>query len=252
MLNILKDKIMRPPRIVLYGEEGCGKTTFASQAPNPIFIQTEDGCGEVGVDRFPLPRKFNEVLGNLAALCSEEHEYKTVVLDTADWLEPLIIQSVCDDYNVDSILTAAGGYGKGYERARAKWGDVLAAFDYLRNNKNMTVIIIAHRKVKTYNDPENAAYDRYMLRLNDKTCDYLVEWADCVLYCQKKLLVTHDDKRNIAKPIGADGGERVMRTSASPACVAKNRYNLPSEMPLNWQVFEEAITKNNGVVKDGI
>ena len=108
----------------------------------------------------------------------------------------------------------------------------------------MLVILVAHAKVERFEDPENAAYDRYTPRLHKHAASLIAEWVDAVLFANKKVRVSKDSSdRAIAAPIGADGGERVIRTVGSPACIAKNRYGLPSEIPLSWQAFIEAYQK---------
>lgn len=234
----------KPPRVVLYGVEGIGKSTWAANAPNPIFIQTEDGLSEIECAKFPLSQSLDDVLDNIKVLGTEEHDYKTVVIDSADWLEPLIIQQVCKEYGVDTLQRAAGGYGNGTVKLVDKWGTVLDALNWLRLTKGMGVIIIAHSSVKTFNDPENPPYDRYQLRLAAKSNDLLMEWADAVLFATRKMAITRDDSGKAkAQAIGKSGGERIVRTNASPACAAKNRYNLPDELPLDYAAFAQAITK---------
>jgi hypothetical protein len=146
---------------------------------------------------------------------------------------------------VDSIHKAAGGFNRGWEKVVDKWYEIAGALDWLRKTKNMTVIIIAHSKIKTFNDPENPAYDKYMLRLNDKSCDFLMEWSDAVLFASRKMIVNKsEDGKNKAQAVGKNGGDRIIRTTAGPACSAKNRFNLPEELPLDWAAFEQAINNN--------
>ena len=115
--NIRRGRESKPPRILAYGVEGVGKSTFAAAAPNPIFVQTEDGLGEIDTAKFPVAGNYDDVKNALAALRDEPHGFQTVVLDSADWLERLIWDKVCKDFGVRSIEKADGGYGKGYVRA---------------------------------------------------------------------------------------------------------------------------------------
>ena len=115
----------RPPRLMVYGQEGVGKSTLGASAPDAIFIQTEDGLGEINCHKFPLAKSFDEVLAELTALRDEDHKYKTVVIDSADWLERLIWDRVCSDFGVRSIEKADGGYGKGYVHAVGYWRTVV-------------------------------------------------------------------------------------------------------------------------------
>ena len=244
----------KPPRIMIYGSEGVGKSTFGASAPNAIFVQTEDGLGEINCRKFPLANSLSEVLAELAALRDEPHEYLTVVIDSADWLERLIFDEVCKEFGVRSIEKADGGYGKGYTHALTHWRKVVNLLQELRDKRGMMVILVAHAKVERFEDPENAAYDRYTPRLHKHAASLIAEWVDAVLFANKKFRVSKDgNDRAVATPIGADGGERVIRTVGSPACIAKNRYGLPGEIPLSWTAFINAYQKvqetNHGEVR---
>ncbi|MCQ2404275.1 MAG: ATP-binding protein [Lentisphaeria bacterium] len=244
--SITRGKENKPPRIFLYGQEGVGKSCTAAQAPNPVFIQTEDGLDEINTSKFPLAKSLNDVLNALAALRDEQHDFRTVVLDSADWLERLIWDKVCQDFGVRSIEKADGGYGKGYVHALTYWRQIVSLFNDLRNVRGMIVIVIAHSKVERFEDPENAAYDRYTPRLHKSATSLLCEWVDAVLFATKRFRVSKEEgtgfqgDRAIATAIGANGGERILRTVGSPACIAKNRFNLPAEIPLSWQAFMDA------------
>ena len=244
--SITRGKENKPPRIFLYGQEGVGKSCTAAQAPNPVFIQTEDGLDEINTAKFPLAKSLNDVLNALAALRDEQHDFRTVVLDSADWLERLIWDKVCQDFGVRSIEKADGGYGKGYVHALTYWRQIVSLLNDLRNVRGMIVIVIAHSKVERFEDPENAAYDRYTPRLHKSATSLLCEWVDAVLFATKRFRVSKEEgtgfqgDRAIATAIGANGGERILRTVGSPACTAKNRFNLPAEIPLSWQAFMDA------------
>ena len=233
----------KPPRLVIYGQEGIGKSTIGANAPMSIFVQTEDGLGEIDCYKFPLSKSFDNVVECLKSLRDEEHNFQTVVIDSADWLERLIFDEVCKEFGVKSIEKADGGYGKGYTHALRHWQKVVELLQELRDKRNMIVIILAHAKVERFEDPENAAYDRYTPRLHKNAASLLCEWADAVLFACKKIRITRDaTDRTIAAPIGAAGGDRILRTVGSPACIAKNRYNLPLEIPLTWNALFMALT----------
>lgn len=237
--SITRGKENKPPRIFLYGQEGVGKSCTAAQAPNPIFIQTEDGLDEINTAKFPLAHSLNDVLNALAALRDEQHDFRTVVLDSADWLERLIWDKVCQDFGVRSIEKADGGYGKGYVHALTYWRQIVSLLNDIRARKGMAVILIAHAAVERFEDPEHAAYDRYTPRLHKKACSLVCEWVDAVLFASRRMRV--DSTTGKAAPVGADGGERILRTNGSPACIAKNRFGLPTELPLSWSAFVEAL-----------
>ena len=237
--SITKGREQQPPRIMVYGAEGVGKSTFASLAPNPVFVQTEDGLSEIDTSKFPLARTFDDVVMQLQAVRDEQHEYGTLVIDSVDWLERLVWDRVCADYGVKSIEKADGGYGKGYVHALTYWRQIVSILNDIRSKRGMAVILIAHAAVERFEDPEHAAYDRYTPRIHKKACSLICEWVDAVLFASRHLRV--DSTTGKAAPVGADGGERILRTNGSPACIAKNRFGLPTELPLSWAAFVEAL-----------
>lgn len=246
LTTIHSGKKYTPPRMLIYGTEGIGKSTLASQAPKPIFIQTEDGLDQIECDSFPLAHSFEDVQQALLALINESQPYQSVVIDSLDWLERLIWDDLCHQYGVNSIEKVDGGYARGYTHALTLWRKVLSDLDVLRNRKGMCVILLAHSKVETYNDPEHSAYDRYSPRLNKHANALVAEWADAVLFATRKIITKKEDAgfnrtRTTAAGLGQGGGERILRCVGSPSCVAKNRYSLPAELPMSWGALLDAM-----------
>lgn len=246
----LQDRIHRgkrnmPPRLLVYGTEGIGKSTFAAAAPNPIFIQTEDGLDQIDCASFPLATTYAEVDSAMQSLLTEDHEFGTVVIDSADWLERLIWDDLCRQHGVNSIEKVDGGYAKGYTHALTPWRKIISGLDELRR-RGLCIILLAHAKIEKFEDPELATYDRYSPRLHKHVTALLTEWVDAVLFATRKVITKTEDggfgkTRTIAAGLGKDGGERILRTVGSPTCVAKNRYELPSEMPLSWPALVQAL-----------
>ncbi|MCL2649234.1 MAG: ATP-binding protein [Phycisphaerales bacterium] len=85
--NIHRGRKHLPPRLLVYGTEGIGKTTLAAAAPSPIFIPTEDGLDQIDCASFPLAKNFADVENALRSLIHEKHEFETVVIDSCDWAE---------------------------------------------------------------------------------------------------------------------------------------------------------------------
>ncbi len=248
--QIQRGKQPMPPRLIVYGTEGVGKSTFSSEAPAPIFVQTEDGLAEIECDKFPLATTFEEVQAALAELYSEPHDYQTVVIDSFDWLERLIFDALCKQHNVTSIEKVDGGYAKGYTHALTYWRQILDTLNLLRNERGMVVIGIAHSKVEKFEDPESSAYDRYSPRLHKHAAALVCEWSDAVLFASRKFRTQSEDAgfnrtRTIASAIGTGGGERILRCVGGPSCIAKNRYGIAEELPLSWNAFMAALTDPN-------
>ena len=236
-----------PPRFVIYGTEGIGKSTTAAQAPKPIFIPTEEGLDQIDCASFPLATSFADVRTALQSLAHEPHEFESVVIDSLDWLERLAWDDVCRRHSVESIEKVDGGYSKGYVHALIQWREVLASLDTLRSQRRMCIVLLAHAKVEKFEDPDSSAYDRYSPRLHKHAAALVTEWADAVLFATRKIRVKREDagfnrERGIASPLGLNGGERVLRCVGSPACVAKNRFDLPVELPLSWAALMQAMS----------
>ena len=249
--QVHRGKRSAPPRLMLYGTEGIGKSTFAAQAPRAVFVPTEDGLNEIACDSLPLARSVGDVTAALSELGSEAHEYQTVVVDSLDWLERLIWDEVCREYGVKSIEKADGGYAKGYSHALVHWRQVVTQLDALRERLGMAVILIAHCRIEKFEDPEGPAYDRYSPRLHKHAVSLVTEWADAVLFATRRIVTNTEDagfgrKRTTAAGVGQEaGGERIIRAVGGPSCVAKNRYNLPPELPLSWQALMSALTQTD-------
>ncbi|MBA3936224.1 MAG: ATP-binding protein [Planctomycetes bacterium] len=236
LASIITGTTPGPRRLLVYGTAGIGKSTFATCAPAPVVIQTEDGLGEVDCHKFPVATSLDAVMGALAALFSEDHRYRTVVIDSLDWLERLIWAKVCQTRQVPSIEDI--GYGKGYAFALQHWRDVLDGLTALREQRGMTVILIAHAKIERFEDPQTEAYDRYAPRLHKTASALVSEWCDEVLFAGYRVFTkAQDDGFNRTRVQGLGSGERVLKTTERPSHLAKNRLNLPDELPLAWSAF---------------
>jgi hypothetical protein len=220
-------------KAVLYGTDGIGKTTFASKAPYPLFIDTEESTKDINVRRVdPSPKTWMELANYVMEVRNSDVELcKTLVIDTADWAERMCIKHICDKNQKSGIED--WGYGKGYTYVYEEFGKLLNALTDIVN-KGINVILIAHAALKKFEQPdENGAYDRYTLKLNDtpKTsiANMVREWADLVLFANYKTYVVDVEGKKKAQ-----GGQRVMYTTHHPAWDAKNRFGLPDELPFEF------------------
>lgn len=236
--NVTSGKIRKPLRVVMYGVEGVGKSSFGACAPKAIFIGAEDGTSQLDVARFPQPSKWSDILSAIGELYEKDHEFQTVILDSADWAQKLCFAEVAKDGGHDSI--EGYGYGKGYQIAAERYMQLMRGFDALVQ-KGMNVIIIAHAQISTFQDPAGDAYDHYTIACDKRITPMLKEWAECVLFADfdksTKEVGEGFNKRTIAKSYG----ERIMFTEHRASHDAKNRFNLPERMPLDWGEFYSAV-----------
>jgi len=239
-----------PRRAMLYGTHGIGKSTFASMADKPVFIQTEDGLGEIDCAKFPLATTFDEAMKALSELYTDKHAYRTVVVDSLDWLERLIHAEVCRKRNVESIEDI--GYAKGYVFALTQWREFLEGLSALRRDKGMTVVLIAHARIEKFENPETETYDRYVPRLHKLASAVVQEWCDEILFASYKVHTKQNEEGfNRKRAQGIGSGERIIRTTERPAHVAKNRLNLPDELPLDWNAYAQFFTNTTTNRKGG-
>ena len=236
--SILKNTAMAAPRVMVYGVEGIGKSTFGAGAPNPVYILTEDGLGSLNVDHFPLATSFQDVMDAISTLYKDNHAFETVVIDSLDWLEAIIQREIEQKYDAKDLA-----YGKGALIAAERWREILDGLNALRNDKGMIVILIAHTTIKRFDSPEVEPYDRYQPKLQERSNAVVREWADAVLFANYRTIVKKDDVGfNQTNNRGISTGERLLITSERPAYMAKNRYNMPESIPLSWDAFAEAIS----------
>lgn len=225
----------KPPRILIYGPQKIGKSSFGALADRPVFIQTEDGLDAINVDAFPLSRSFKEVMDNLQSLATTEHDFKTVVIDSLDWMEPLVHEQVCKEHNVKNIEEVLKGYGKGYVQALNVFREYLDILNYLRDEKGMTVIQIAHSQIKKFENPETDVYDRFEIKLHKAASALVMEHSDIILFANYFVGVKKEEKsmskEGRKRAVGT--GERILYTEERPAFMAGNRYSLPAEIPFD-------------------
>lgn len=228
-----------PPRFVVYGEHGIGKTTFAASAASPIVIRTEDGLAAMRVPTFPIARSYGDVLAALGALYSQPHGYATVVLDSLDWLEPLVWARTCLEHGKQAIEDF--GYGKGYQYADEFWLEILNGLDALRQ-RGMTIVLIAHAEIRRFDAPDTDPYDRWGIKLHRRAAGLVEEWADIVGFARYEVNTTSKDvgfNKKVTRGIAT--GSRLLSVENRPAFRAKNRYQLPADLPLSWQSVMQAI-----------
>ncbi len=234
---ITRGKRTAPDRILLVGVEGVGKSTFGSEAPNPIFLAAEDGIRQLDVASFPEPQSLEDVYEAIDSLQNGEHDFKTLVIDTVDWLEPLIWKAVCRRDGATSIESVGGGYGKGYVVAVDEWRLILSRLDQLRLSRGMEIVLLAHSIVTSFQNPAGPDFSRYELAMHKKAAGLIKQWTDANLFATFEEFTT-DPKKGKVK--GVSTGARVIHTQRCAAWDAKTRYELPPTLPLGYSDYVAA------------
>lgn len=241
--QVTRGRVERPVRVLLYGVEGIGKSTFGGDAPSAVFLGAEDGTSELDVSRLPPVSTWSGVIELLDLLRTDPHTYRTLVVDTLDWLEPLVWTHVCatkaDKAGQKHKSIEDYGYGAGYAYAVEVWRDFLARLDALRA-KGMNIILIAHSHVKQFKNPEGEDFDRYEPKIHKLATALISEWCDAMMFAQLETLTAKSGAGITARHKGVSGA-RLLFTERRAAFAAKNRYSLPEALPLSWQAFHEAV-----------
>ncbi|HFI0256492.1 TPA: ATP-binding protein [Streptococcus suis] len=233
-MQITKGKRARAQRVVIYGPEGIGKSSLAAQFPNPLFIDTEGSTDNMDVARADKPTSWTMLMNHIAFVKANPTICQTLVIDTIDWAEALALQYICAQHDKSGIEDFS--WGSGYTYLIEEIGRLLDRLQELVE-LGINVVLTAHAQVKKFTKPDElGGYDRYELKLSNKKTETNVsakvkEWADMVLFLNYKTYIITDDKTKKQK---AQGGQRVMQTTHSPSWDAKNRHNLPEELPMDF------------------
>lgn len=231
LMNITTGKILSAQKVVVYGPEGIGKSTFASKFPNPLFSDTEGSTKRLDVRRLDKPTSSEMLTQQIEYIKTHPDICSTYVIDTADWAEKIISSNLCARCKKSGIEEF--GYGKGYVYLAEDFGKLLNALEELITI-GINVVITAHAQMRKFEQPDEVgSYDRWELKLTKYTAPMLKEWADCVLFVNYKTIVEKTSNNKYK----ATGGRRVMYTEHNACWDAKNRYDLPAEVDFDYSVI---------------
>lgn len=237
-MNISRGVQQAAKKVVIYGPEGIGKSTFASRFPNPVFIDAEGSTAFMDVARTPRPSSFMMLLEQIRYFIAHPNELRTLVIDTADWAERMCTDDLLKTYGKKSIEDF--GYGKGYVMVYEQFGSMLNLCTTLVETCGVNVVITAHAWMRKFEQPDElGSYDRWELKLGQKTgsrtAPIIKEWSDLLLFANYKTYVINVDDQGAAKGKNkVQGGKRVMYTTHHPCWDAKNRFGLAEELPFEF------------------
>lgn len=244
--KITKGKQKSAIRLTAYGSEGIGKSTFASHFPEPLFIDTEGGTKQLDVARFPTPETWRDLLEEIDAVIEEPDICQTLVIDTIDRAETLLINALLEEGKCDSIEKYGGGYGKGYTALQERFQkDFLNRLDRIIA-KGVNVVLLAHAQMRKLESPDEPPYDRWELKVSKKVAPIVKEWSDILLFMNYSVKVVEENGRNKAKGTA----KRMMHANHRPTYDAKNRYGLPDDMELSYEPLRAVYEGNVPVRKE--
>jgi DNA polymerase III delta prime subunit len=222
-----------PPRVLIYGEPGIGKTTLASEFPNPVFVQTEKGEPKgVQIVTFGLLKSYKDVMDAIDSLLlkRDEHEFKTLVVDSVTRLQPLIFDEVClrgDEKGNRQKRIEDFGYGRGYKFAIDVFREFIDLLTEIRVELGMSIVLLAHSEIDRFDDPESVSYDRYEIDLNERLVGMLQQEMDAILLMKGKVSIEKENQGfNKTRAVAKGSSTIWVHANPKPAYVAKNRYDL--------------------------
>jgi hypothetical protein len=233
--EISTGKKMSPLKVIVYGDNGIGKTTFAASSKNPIIIDLEGNCNHIDApkQRVSSLNDFEELLN---ALIAQEHDYKTLVIDSLDSLEILISEKITNNHTTQEL-----SYGK----SSAIWAryikEIITKLEKLSNLKGMNIVFTAHWKVKTANNPMTEQYDRYDLRISEAMRTGFCNWVQCILLALKEVLLEEKNATGFGKKKAKNIERRVLYTRGDPTYYGKNVFDLPEKIQLDWEQFTNSV-----------
>lgn len=242
---VTRGKIPLPLFVVLYGPEGIGKSSWVAGskwgvgAPSPVFIGADKGTARLDAVRFPEPRTWQDVIDALTELLTTAHDFKTVVLDPINWLETLIHAHVCAGANKREFRELGWD---GPKMALKEWHILVRLLDKLGEKRGMHVVLLAHSLVMPFKNPNGSDYHRYEIAVDKLAAAYLRQRADATMFVNQDAVMAEIDGKS--KAIAT--GERTVYTEREARHDAKNRFNLPPEMPLSWSAFMDAVEADVG------
>lgn len=249
LVNATKGVRPRLLKDVLYGPEKIGKSSWAAQAPRPIFLGAVRETRHIDVfARLPEPRNWRDLLDGIGVVLEEKHEGGTLVLDPLDWLEALIWREVlrehADEHGQHPKTIEGYGYGKGYTTALDYWRKLLAALDHLQERRGMHILLLAHAKVATFKNPSGPDYDRWSMKLNDKAAALVSEWAESIFFASYEDRTVGDKLTRKTKAITTGKVARIMHTQRSASWNAGTRHpGMPPTLPLNFRDFFALVSR---------
>ena len=249
-MEIIRGKLPGAKKVVVYGPEGIGKSTFASRFPDPLFIDTEGSTKDMDVARTEAPSSWMMLMEQVMYIRKHPELCRTLVIDTADWAEMLCVTQLCDKNQKNSIEEF--GYGKGYVYLQEEFGRFLNLLEEVVK-VGIHVVLNAHAKMRKFEQPDElGSYDRWEMKLSKNVAPMVKEWADMVLFANYKTFVVNVDGKGAQKGKNkAQGGKRVMYTAHHCCWDAKNRYGLPEELPFEYAGIRHIIEPSGEPEKAG-
>jgi len=231
MENVVKGAIQKPRKIVIYGPPKTGKSTLAGSVKKGLMIPTEDRVAHIECHKTPVVQEYSEIMEVFDFLLkNEKHAYKRVVIDSLDWLEPILHKHICTTKGLKSLTddhTKETAFQKGLKYLAVEgWKTFLYNCDVLRDN-GFDVIIVAHSHNITVNPPDTDSYDKAVMKIDKNALSIVEEWADIIGYYTQEIFVKKDDQGINKKGKALTTKKRILHMSGNnPSMINGNSFGL--------------------------
>jgi len=224
---------LAPRKVVIYGPPKIGKSTFVASAPNALLVPTEDRVKHIDCAKTEVVESFAEIMSVFEFLRKETHPYKSVIIDTLDWMEPMVHQYICDKRGFQSLHNdkdANVNYGRGMKiHAVDGWKIFLQNCDILREESNINIILVAHSMTEKISPPDTEAYDRYTMKLDKNAVALVEEWADVIGFYNREVIVKKEDagfNKKVGKALNVESARTLSLQATSPSWISGNSFGL--------------------------
>jgi hypothetical protein len=245
MLNTITKPVDKFKLFTIYGGAGIGKTNLAATFPKPIFIRFEDGMQSIPnanrPDAFPVAHSFNDATSQLMALINEQHDYKTLVIDSITKAERIFIEEIVqgssksgtNQFDNKALAKAGGGYGAGYQILSNYHQRIRNACGILVEKKNMNIVFIGHADIETIDLPDAPAHNRFGLKMNKQSVAHYVDDVDLVGFLRLETFVMTDDNK---KSKARSSGERILQCTSAASSISKNRMGIADDIAVQFGI----------------
>lgn len=251
LLNTISKPVDKFKLFTIYGGAGVGKTSLAATFEKPIFMRFEDGVHGQDVDCFPVVNSFNDAVSQFMALINEQHDYKTLVIDSVTKAERVFIEEILQSNKSNTVESKAlakalGGYGAGYQALANYHQRIRNAAQILVDKKDMTIVFIGHADIETVDLPDSQPFNRFSLKMNKQGMAHYVDDVDCVAFMRLETFVMTDENK---KSKARSSGERILQVNSAASSISKNRMNIADDIAVQRGVNPFQSYINNGVQK---
>lgn len=230
-LKIIRGRTPGAWKVLIYGTPGAGKSTLATHAPKPFFLDFENGLRYIDCDRSDRITSYNQIKPWVETALAEG--YKSIIFDTLDALEELLTKKVCETHGKPTLNDF--GYGKGFDLLVNEWLRILDVANWLQD-KGINVLFVGHEKIEKFEDPSSENYDRFLVKIHKKSAATVTARMDAVLFCRIESVIKDKNDGRGVRAVGT--GKRVIHTVEAPCWVAKNRFSLPATIPMSPNLFK--------------